>query len=449
MPRRALIAALIVLVALTYWVWRLESSDTQGTATAQRLFPGLDAQAVQHLTLTAPSQTLRLSREQGGAATDWILEGPPARPAEDAVAEAAAQAAATLSSTRTLAATADPGLGLGPSALHVTLVSRSGQRMGLRIGASLPVSEGRYVQVDGDDRIHVVSDGNLFPLEREPLDFHDLRILPIPPAQITDLELVTDQRPLLSVVRSGQDSFLLATGDDPRPRFRAKTQQIQDLLLDLGELRGRRFATPQEGQGGTDAPTLTARVRTQQGQTTQLDFGIADSHSDRFVQVTGDGATTILPDEILLVRGSIIDELQRPAESYLDPLLLGVQAPEIKELWWSVRGMEGRMVENDHGWSLAAGDGELLANELVEQILKDLTGIVTLGLVDQQAGDSGLESARLGGKTQDGTEFQVSLLRTPNHDYAAVRGESGLREIDSQLTTISEQLIGLQSQGTP
>jgi len=447
MPRRALITAFVVLLGLSFWAWKLESNGPPSEATGERLFPKLVVDEIQQMVLGTDGAALSLRRGETSDPPEWLLDGPPSRPANDAVAEAAARATANLSIVRTLSATADPAHGLGRSALQVAIQLQSGNRLAFRVGARLPVSEGRYLQVDGQDSIHVVDEAGLFALERDRLDYHDLRVFPVAPAQVAELEITTAKEPVVSMIRSDKQQFMISARHDSRATFRADPHKVQDLLLDLGELRARRFADPSEEDGQTHTPSALVRVRSPDGKTTQLAFGSSDEQGDRFVSVSGELTPNILPGEVVLVRGAILDELLRSQDHYRDPRLLDITTGEVQELSWTIRGMEGQLHKQDQGWSLLSSGGRPVADELVQQILADLGGVATVRFVDDShpEPETGVVAARIAGKKTDGSGFGVSLQRSPTHDYAATDDEGGLREVDERLAELTERLIRLES----
>jgi hypothetical protein len=302
-PRTTGILFLLV-AALGAFVWfyeiRGEAGRQDAEAAAKRLFPGLEASAIQRVELTS-SDGKRARLERRGS--DWRLTAPLDAPADTFAADAIASALAQLGSEAVYESPqplavydlADESRDLkfqAGDALHV-----------LRLGKPTPIGGNRYAFVGGQTRVYTVPAHAVNALAKSLDDLREKRVL----------RFDADAARRVSLRWPG-GKVVLARGD---PGWKleepivgpADQTTVDELLSDLSFLRASGFvdAPTAQQEGLLAAPELEVEIEIQPeeegGEPRRLKLAIGGRESaegERLARAEGTPALFRLPSERLL-----------------------------------------------------------------------------------------------------------------------------------------------------
>jgi len=226
----------LIAAALGAFVWfyeiRGEAGRKDAELAAKRLFPGVEASAVDAIELTtSDGQRARLER----ADADWRIASPLSAPADGFAVDAIAAALTQLVSESVYDS---------PQPLDVYALEDAGRDVkfraggadhGLRLGRKTPVGGNHYALVVGQSRVYVVSNIAVNALARSLDELREKRVLRFDPAAVERIEL------------RWPDGFVkLARGEEgwrlEQPiEGRADDTTVDDLLNDLAFLRASSF----------------------------------------------------------------------------------------------------------------------------------------------------------------------------------------------------------------
>jgi len=446
---RPLIVAVVVLTLLVGYVWWSSRRDEDEGPVLEEgevaLLDGVDTAQVVGLRLGIPGKSVELVR-QGEA--DWLVAGEPDRPADDALAEAAARAAAGITSTRQLGtetgALAD--YGLEDDAFGLVVETADGATRSLRLGDRTPVGGARYLLDVDAGALHLVDGWSLSALERDPMDFRDRRLLPLDPDLVTRIEVAREGRVALVLDRPGRHWFL-----DTEPAWRADTRLVRDLLLDLVEIRARDYLDP-PAPGDDDsadpgsAPALEVRLRASDGGEAVL--SLTARRPDGLREAVTGG--TLLPDpsgERARTSTPFLDELDTDPVVWRTFELLDFNPWVVETIEHSAGGRTWRLEKRAGDWVRVEAEQEVpLDAEKVQALLADLDDLraVAYAPSDLEPGEAGVQQARVELVQSDEERVALELYRGANRDYVQIDGEPGLKEVDADVHALIGHLRPLQ-----
>jgi hypothetical protein len=451
MRSRPLVLALAVLIALAGWVWRSEQDppehETVEPALA-RLFPDADVDQVTRLSIHEGARQQIMERDPADPGS-WLLITQPPRPASAAHVLAAVRALSSLSSRRSFAAVGErANYGISEITPRVVLEGQSGVIAEVLLGATLPIGTARYVQIPGAADVHVVDAKHLLPLVRDPLEFRDMRVLALGPGDVGRLAITRRKAPPLVIERDPHGRFFLDGGPDS-PRYRADRDAVNDLILELLELKARRVASSSESPGGTDAPAITVELLAPDGRSLTLLIGREDVEGDRYALASGELLPRGVGGELVLIPPQTPERLSMSGKALRSEVLLDFDPDTLVSMSWSVRGVSRELTRPGTTWQVVGEAGERVDEEALSAALRKLARIKGLAFVDADSGEPerGVETAQLRLVDRAGAEHGLRLLRGPTSDHAAVEGESVLREVDDELSDVLSSLLGLVHAG--
>jgi hypothetical protein len=231
----------LIAAALGAFVWlyeiRGEAGRKDAEAAAKRLFPGVEASALDAIELTtSDGQRARLERAEG----DWRLVQPLSAQADGFVADAIASALAQLGS-EAVYATPQPlaVYGLDDASRDLRFRAAGAEHV-LRLGNKTPVGGNHYVWIDAHSSVYAVSGIAVNALSKSLDELREKRLLRFEPTAVRRIEL------------RWPDGYLRLAHGDAGWRIEAPIEgpadasTIEDLLADLAFLRASGFV---------DAPT--------------------------------------------------------------------------------------------------------------------------------------------------------------------------------------------------
>ena len=248
----------VVAAALGAFVWLYELEGEEGRKAAEesskRLFPAVEAEAVEWISLTtADGHPARLERQpQGG----WRLTAPIAFPADAFAADGIASALAQLASESSWAEPQPPEVyGLGEGASEIAF-SAAGQEHRVRLGGKTPMGGNTYVSVGGAKSVHAVRAYRVTALSKRLDELRDKRIV----------DFATDRVDALRVRWPGGSVALAREGGVWKVREpvegKADAATVDSVLSNLSFLRASGFvdAVLPDAESGLDAPELEVEL---------------------------------------------------------------------------------------------------------------------------------------------------------------------------------------------
>ena len=445
MQTRLLVIAALVLALLAGYVWWSGShDDDDGDPPLDEgevaLFADLEVDQVIRLTLGTDGKQVILERQ---GELDWLVAGEPARPADDALAEAAARAAISITSTRQLGSDAGSpaDFGLGDDAFGLTLETGDGSSHSLRVGDRAPVGGGRYLLDVDSGAMHLVDGWSLGPLERDPADFRDRRLVPLDPDTLTEVRVARADLPELVLERPGRLWFIRA-----EPAWRAEAGLVRDLLVDLAELRARDYLGPVPPKDDF-AAELEIQILDADGRSAALLLGGRDPDGLREARTSGE----LLPDlagERARVAAPFLDELDPDPVVWRTYELLDFNPWVVETIEHSAGGRTWRLEQRDGGWVRTGSDDDVpLDAEQVQDLLNRLDGLraVAYAPTDLELDEAGIQQARIELVQVGGEGVGLVLYRGPNRDYVQVDGEPGLKEVDGSVHALIGHLRPMEA----
>ena len=443
MQTRLLLVAVVVLVLLGSYVWWSGSQDAEGDEPLLEegevaLFPDLEPADVIGLTLGTPGKQVTLERQ---GESDWLLVSAAPLPADDALVEAAARAAVSLVSDRQLAEGQDSlaDFGLGEDAFGLVLQIEGGTSHHLRLGDTAPVGGGRYVLLVETGAIHLVDGWSVRPLERDPAEFRDRRILPLDPDDLTEVRLTRTGLPPLVLERRGTRWFVQA-----EPAWRVDTGLVRDLLVELVELRARDYLDSAGDE--TFEPDVEILVRGDGGGSARLQLGPAAPDGLREARTVGE-LLPVADGERARLAASFLDELDPDPVVWRTFELLDFNPWIVESIEHSAGGRTWRLENRDGDWLRVGADPDVpLDAEKVQALLGDLDSLraVAYAPTDLDPVEAGVQQARIELVQSDGVAAGLTLYRGSNRDHVEVDGEPGLREVDASVHALIGHLRPLE-----
>jgi len=154
----ALLAAYIFLVEA-----KREPPAEEGAAPTPAPLWEFEGADLVEITVTQGERTTAVEREGG----EWQVTAPEEGAADSYRLDSLAYLVATMNSTRALADVGDLApFGLDEPEVRATLVLSDGTTINLNIGAENPRHTARYIQIEGDPLVYLVSIGDLDELIR-------------------------------------------------------------------------------------------------------------------------------------------------------------------------------------------------------------------------------------------------------------------------------------------
>jgi hypothetical protein len=445
---RLLIVAVVVLALLGGYVWWSSTREAvdEGPTLEEgetALFQDRESADLAGMTFGSPGKEVVLER---AGDSNWLVGTDPSRPADDALAEAAARAAVAIVSNRQLegapAALAD--FGLGELAFGLTLRFQDGSSHQLRLGDSAPVGGGRYLLQLETGAVHMVEGWSLRPLERDPAEFRDRRLLPLDPDDVSELRLTRTGAPPLAMERSGSKWFVQA-----EPAWRVETGLVRDLLVDLVELRARDYLQPTDADDSFE-PDVEVVVQDAAGASARLALGAAAS--DGLREARADGSLLPAAGERARVTAAFLDDLDPDPSAWRTFELLDFNPWIVDTIEHSAGGQTWRLEGREGQWFRTGVEPEVaLDAQKVQDLLAELDGLRAVGYAppDMDPSEAGVEQAHIELVQSDGERVGLTLYRGPNRDHVVVDGEPGLREVDATVHALIGHLRPLQSDAQP
>jgi hypothetical protein len=289
------LAAAALFAFIYFYEIRGEESRREAEEAAKRLFPGVEADAIQAIGFAdASGRKIRLTRGEAG----WQLVEPLVFPGDEFAADGMASALADLTSQSVYAEPQAPEVyGLGEGALELEFEVDGGTHR-VRIGDKTPMGSNTYVSVGGSDPVYSVASFATNALRKTLDELRDKRVSHFDTAAVDRVEVRWRGGGRVVLARAGEGWRLLEPIEGP-----ADSTTVESLLTDLSFLRATGFvdAPPPDAEVGLDDPEFAVTLT---GATADAADGGAE----------GAGAPEAAPAlRIQLAIGSAVDEGSRLA----------------------------------------------------------------------------------------------------------------------------------------
>ncbi len=302
MQTKTLAVLAFLLTALLLWAFLVEPGSEEERneleAGKTRIF-AVEEGKVGKVSLTSPMGKLTLQKGTAPAdptSSGWRIKEPKDLPADPTAADALANAVRGLLSSRTFEATGGTlkDFGLDETALVVTFEAEGyAGPSSFHLGKSTPLNDGRYLQVEGETRIHIVPTAAAQAFEKKMDDLRDMRLASFSTGQVEKLTL-RGPSGTITLVKEGESWILPGP-----PKSRVDRGAVQSLLSDLSTLKAQTFPDPVPESAGLAAPTRTALVDLgATGGILELQFG-AEVEGMVYARRGKDGEVALVPLYVL------------------------------------------------------------------------------------------------------------------------------------------------------
>jgi len=250
---------ILLLLAAALWAFVTfyelggEEARRQAEDDAKRIFPGLEAEAVEFIEFTSvDGKSVRLERRDGA----FELVRPLEFPTDTFTADSLASGLAGLRAERKLDSPQSPAVyGLDENANVVTF-GAGGNRYAIRIGKAAPVGGDTYVSLAGSDDVQLVKTYSVAAFDKKLDDLRRKRIAPFDRDAIDRIEVRWPDSH--AVLVRGADGWSLI---EP-VRGPADAEAVDDLLSELSYLRATGFVDepPPDAEAGLAVPAFAVRL---------------------------------------------------------------------------------------------------------------------------------------------------------------------------------------------
>jgi hypothetical protein len=386
---KSTIVLLLVTVAVGAYVslYELKQPTPEQRAELVKQLFDIPPETVTRLVMELPQGQVAVKRE-GGA---WLLEPEGVRADQELIGRIL-QMLSPLRAERTLFSDSPEQsvqahiYGLEPPHGKLTIVSPQGATS-LLVGEVTPVNDNRYVRVEGQPEIHVVS-GGLFELADQPaVRFRDPRLVRF---EAFDADELTITSPALTIaLRRIEDSWRITgsnrIGQDEASQFtdRADRSEVNGLLGSLGQLAIKRYITDapapeQLAALGLQDPKTVVRLKMRGAQEPlTIAFGSLMLEDKTLVYARRSDEPSIYA-----VETAAMETLLRDPHGLRSTLVFEFAPGTARQV--EIVGLDKtRMVieRTDQGWREAT-TGQTLETGRVEGLLRTLADLHAAGFVD-------------------------------------------------------------------
>ena len=348
MQRRSLATMAVVFVSLLLYVLLVEVGREEEReareAREEQLLP-TDEESVHRLRIERSAGVVTIERRGEPLTGEWFITEPFESFADPGAARALARAAATLEEQRALEhVSADVSqYGLEDPELVVTIEADGlAGPVTLRFGAESGSGQARYVRIDGEEVIRLVSAHQYRSLDKGVDDLRDRRLLRFSPGAATQIEIAS----------AGETQVLQRDGGvwwvAGEPRYRAARLDIDDLLANLTTSRVIRFVDADNPDLGlADSPRWIS-VTFDDGSAVKVVFGTGGP-TGIMAQVEGSS-------EAAEVSPTITDPLSWPPERWRTTEVADFNPWQVTEFRMTYGAVEFEWLANeDDDWTLRQG----------------------------------------------------------------------------------------------
>jgi hypothetical protein len=234
MKSRNLLAAAIVLAALTGVVWWAKKHPQSGSSTPATASPKLvevtDAQ-LQSIDLAKKNGgTIALQRQNG----KWVITSPQQYPADQDAVSSMASSLNPLNADSVVEDKAtDMGrYGLSSPSLIVTIHEKNGKSDEIEFGDDVPAGSLVYARVGNRPKVYAVSSSVKSSFDKSTNDLRDKRLLTFDQNSVSRIELASAKSDF-EFGKSNQNEWQIVK---PQP-YRADNFQVEELLRKLSEAK--------------------------------------------------------------------------------------------------------------------------------------------------------------------------------------------------------------------
>ncbi len=394
------------LSAFTYfYVIRGEEARQEAEEAAKRLFPGVEEEAIDSISLTtADDRSARLERGLGG----WSVAEPVVFPADAFAADAMAAALSQITSEAVLEDPQPPeeyGLGEDASVIRFQAGETTHE---LRLGNATPVGSNTYAATGSAEAVYTVPSFRAGAFRKSLDDLREKQILDFDRTAIRRIEarwpegFVTLERDSDGVPDADDEDA--EEGEEEAAEWRltapvqarADARTVEDLLSDLAYLRANGFVDdpPEGSEAGFEPPAfqvLLSGLGGESDEPVRVSMSVGGFHGDaeRLVRAAQPALYTIPADRLADLPRALIDYRYKTLSKF--PLTAAQRLdfffhPEVGD------PVAITATRGDSGWSTSP---EATAPGRVARLVSELSGLTASDILFEEADAERLRSLGL------------------------------------------------------
>jgi Domain of unknown function (DUF4340) len=445
-----LVTALLLGGFVYYYEVHVASAQREAEERAQRLFPDVDAESIDWITLSTRGKPgARLERRESG----WVLTAPLEFPADRFASDGLAANLAGLVRESTLEQPqplAEYGL---DTEARVLRFSAGGVKHELRLGYEAPLGSNTYAAIGGSDAVFTVQTYKAKSFDKPLADLRDKRILDFDTASIAHVEVRWPgggaRLERVSEADTKADSKAAHWRLVSPTRLRADDDTVDDLLSDLSFLRADGFVDdPSDADTASFKQPAFEVILTPAGEgdaaTTPLRLAVGGLHDGkRLVRAAQPSLYTIPADRL--------DNFPRELVAYRYKQLARFTITDANRLELHFQPATGDAVvitasRGPTGWQSTP---EPMPEEKITQLVSELSRLRAKGILADSAGKAELRGLGLSPPTAilrvfgaapkadapapQLAEVHLGNFRGPDGIVAQVAGDPVIYRLDAAL----------------
>jgi hypothetical protein len=421
-PGRLVLLAIVVLGlgAYIYFFERHAPTTTELAERNDKLFPTMQQEAVDHVTVTNPHGTFEFRKEDG----DWKLVAPITDAANQGALSSLLSTLSGLKAERTLKAAdvklADYGLEKPP--LAATIAEKGGARFTFRLGNELPLGNTRAAMTGAGSDVFLVSKWIGSDLDK---DLTDWRSKELAQVYANDVASLTVKEGAMRVALAHADGTWTLT--EPITDL-ADSTRPQDLLGDISSAQIKEFVdTPGnlETYGLANPRVEITIVRNDKKAPLQLAFG-AERKEGKEAKATEVACKR--GDRVFWVDGTVLANVSGKLPEWRAKKLVRLDTWAAQKLVLEAGAARAELTRDEGVWK---ADGHEVEASAVSQRLRDFADleVVAWDLPKPAAQAVGHVVVDLEDKRKVEATFYPGT--TTGEDIAVVPGRTGALGVDA------------------
>lgn len=371
MSSRNLIAAIILLAALSGAVWWAQKHPTKpadaNTPPVTKLVD-IPESSVKQVDIAAKGQPELVLKRQGGK---WKITAPkPAGADQDAVATMLATLSPLNADSLVTDATGNAAqYGLVPPPLTVKVYQKNGKTHTLNFGNDVAVGSLAYVRLGSDNKIYAVAGSNKSAFDKKEVDLRDKRLLTFDSAKVTSVD-ITNPKGTVEFAKNNEGNWQIVK---PQP-MRADAFAVDDLVRKLGDAKmdlSSPSALPQAQSAYIDGtPVGTAKVTDASGTQT---LDVRKMKNDYYAK------SSIIPGAYK-INSDLATDLEKTAADFRNKKLFDFGFSDPTKIVFTQNGKTRTYVRSGTDWKEG---GKTLDPGSVQSLIDKLRDLTATGFPQQ------------------------------------------------------------------